>query len=545
MIQNKTDFSMYMNRKFIYFGLIGLLCGCAPNRHDIKTIDWSDVDTGPVINSPLDLYGRPSDGYGTDISDNTSHSIAVLLPLSGQNAPVGETIRTSVMAAVLSNAPSNLSVSFFDTNTDDIQATFNQALDTSPSVIIGPVFADNARKVRDIKPNDLPVLSFTSDASALGNGVITMALMPTNGVEATLREMSADNIKNFIIIAPDTQSGHLMAGAAKSASETYNLNLGGVYFYQESNTDSIKETAKSASLNDARTAAHTRARVVLSDILTNEQLNILEKSNLNNQLEKLSKTEIVGSIPYDGILFLGNGNDTQALVSFLRYYNVSANEARLYGTTMWDGSNLASDLTMSGAKFATLPPTKTDFSTLYEQISGTSSNRLASFGYDATNIAIGMIYSSATPTSYLFNPNGYIGTDGLFKLKPTGDNERALRILQLNASGTPVEIKPAAQTFIQPLYTISPQDIEPIKASELKTDGIDPDDYIQIPERFKSKYNSRPIDLNTKISPTIQRSQIIAFLPEDDSAPIKTSDFKPIKSDTIKRSFIDEYEIEE
>ena len=536
---------MHMNRIFIYFGLIGLLCACVSNRHDAKTIDWSDIDTGPTTNSPLDLYGRPSDGYGTDISDDTSHNIAVLLPLSGQNAPVGETIRASVMAAVLSNAPSNLSVSFFDTNSDDIKATFNQALETSPSVIIGPVFADNARTIRDIKPNDLPVLSFTSDASALGNGVITMALMPTNGVEATLREMSADKIKNFIIFAPDTQSGHLMAGAAKSASDTYNINLGGVYFYQESNTDSIKETAKSASLNDARTAAHTHARIVLSDILTNEQLNILEKSNLNNQLEKLSKTETIGAIPYDGILFLGNGGDTQTLVSFLRYYNVSANDARMYGTTMWDGSNLASDITMSGAKFATLPQTKTDFNTLYEQISGTTGNRLASFGYDATNIAIGMIYSSTTPTAYLFNPSGYIGTDGLFKIRPTGDNERALRILQLNASGTPIEIKPAAQTFFQPLYTTSPQDIEPIEAYDLETTGIDPDDYIQIPERFKSKYNSHPIGTNTKKSPTIQRSQIIAFLPDDDSTPIKSKDFKSIKSDTVKRSFIDEYEINE
>ena len=137
-----------------------------------------------------------------------------------------------------------------------------------------------------------------------------MALMPTNGVEAIVHEMYTDNTQNFIIIAPDTQSGHLMAGAAKSASQAYNINLNGVFFYQESNPESIKDTAKNASLNDARTAAHTRARVVLSDILTNEQLNFLEKSNLNNQLEKLSKTETIGGIPYDAILFLGNGSDT-------------------------------------------------------------------------------------------------------------------------------------------------------------------------------------------------------------------------------------------
>lgn len=535
---------MHMNRIFIYLGLIGLLSGCVSNRYDNETIDWSDIDLSAPTTSPQNLYGRPSDGYGTDTTDNTSHNIAVLLPLSGQNAPIGETIRASIMTAVLSNAPSNLSVSFFDT-TPNTQDAFYQALETSPSVVIGPVFSDDARTIRDIKPNDLPVLSFTSDADALGDGVITMALMPTNGVEAIVHEMYADNTQNFIIIAPDTQSGHLMAGAAKSASQAYKINLNGVFFYQESNPESIKDTAKNASLNDARTAAHTRARVVLSDILTNEQLNFLEKSNLNNQLEKLSKTETIGGIPYDAILFLGNGSDTQSLVSFLRYYNVSASDARLYGTTMWDSSNLASDITMHGAKYSTLPPTAPEFSKLYEQISGTTATRLASFGYDATNMAISMIYSPNQPTQYLFNPSGYIGADGLFRLKPTGDNERALRILQLNASGTPTEIKPVAKTFVKPLYITSPHDVKPIKSSEIKTTGIDPDDYIYIPDRFKSKYDSETIGANTKISPTIQRSQIIAFLPEDDSEAIKTENFTPIKSDTIKRSYIDEYEIVE
>ena len=138
---------MHMNRIFIYLGLIGLLSGCVSNRYDNETIDWSDIDLSAPTTSPQNLYGRPSDGYGTDTTDNTSHNIAVLLPLSGQNAPIGETIRASIMMAVLSNAPSNLSVSFFDT-TPNTQDAFYQALETSPSVVIGPVFSDDARTIR-------------------------------------------------------------------------------------------------------------------------------------------------------------------------------------------------------------------------------------------------------------------------------------------------------------------------------------------------------------------------------------------------------------
>ena len=80
---------------------------------------------------------------------------------------------------------------------------------------------------------------------------------------------------------------------------------------------------------------------------------------------------------------------------------------------------------------------------------------------------------------------------------------------------------------------------------ELETPGIDPDNHIQIPERLRSKYNSKTIGANITESKNFQRSQIIAFLPEDDSAPIKSENFKPIKLESVNRSYIDEYEIEE
>ena len=532
---------MRMNRFFIYFLLTGLLSGCATNNKGTSTIDWSDINATANSVMPSNLYGRPSDGYGTDV-DEKNHHIAVLLPLSGANALVGQTIRSSVMASVLSNAPNSLSVSFFDTG-DDATGAIKSALEISPDVIIGPVFADNARALRDIKPNDLSVLSFTSDASALGNGVITMALMPANGVEAIIKEMSSDKIKNFIIIAPDTNSGHLMAGVAKAASAYYSPELNGVFFYQESNPDSIKDIAQTASMNNMRVAANTRAREVLSDILTNEQLNILEKSSLNNQLEKISKMETVGGVPYDGILFLGNANDSKTLASFLRYYNVTASDARFYGTTVWDGADIASDLTMSGAKFATLPQIKPEFNLLYEQVSSVPVSRLASFGYDATNMAIGMMYSGGDMLSYLFNPSGYNGTDGLFRLLTTGENERAVRIMQLNASGTPVQVRATATNFITPIYNIQQHNVSPIKSSEIKTIGIDVDDYIKIPERFHDKYNSDPIGANTRNAPVIEQSKIVAILPDEEGEIFKSQNYTPIKNERVSRSYIDEYEV--
>ena len=374
---------------------------------------------------------------------------------------------------------------------------------------------------------------------------MTMNLMPTNGVETIVREMKSDDVKQFIILAPNTKSGSLMAGTAKNAANIYELPLVGIFYYEPGNPDSIKNAANAASMYNARTAAHTRARQVISDVLTNEQLTIVETSNLNTQLEKLQKVDTIGRIPYDAVLFLGGGDDTKSLASYLRYFDVPAPDARFYGTTMWDGSDIASDLTMIGAKFATMPDINPEFSTQYEILSGTTPNRLATIGYDAANMAIGMMYSHKSTPAYLLDPSGYMGTDGLFRIQPTGASERALRIVELDGTGTPREIKHAPTNFMSPLYNIEQRHITPAPAMELQTPGIDPDDYIRLPERLASSYRSKTIGTNTTVSPTVQKSQIVAILPEDDGDIIQPQNFTPVKLESVSRSYIDEYEVYE
>ena len=372
-----------------------------------------------------------------------------------------------------------------------------------------------------------------------------MALMPTNSVEEIVKEMSYDNIKDFIILAPNTQSGRLMAGAALKASEIYRVPNIGVFYYKEGDTDSIKTISQKSSMYDARTAAHTRAREILSDILTKERLTAIEKSSMTIQLDRLSKTETLGKIPYDAILFLGNGDDTQTLVSFLRYYGINAGYTKFYGTAVWEGSDIAQDITMRGAKYATLPEISADFSNLYEQMSGTPANRLASFGYDVTNMAIGMIYSPKSNAAYLLDPSGYIGIDGLFRLKPTGENERALRIVQLSGDGTISTVREADKTFITPIYSIEQHNINPANDMALETAGINPNDYINIPERLRSKYKSKTYGANITQTPVLPVQENIVILPEDDSDAIVSEDFKPVSLESVNRTYIDSVEIEE
>lgn len=536
---------MHMNRIFGFLALLAVV-GCTHDQTP-KT-DWfgeyGTLDTGTPIQMQ---YGSPDMQPGTP-SDNLLgapvHRMAVMLPLTGDAAQTGNAIRTSIESAVLQNAPQNLSVAFYDT-AENLSATITDVLSTEPEVIIGPVFADDARAVRSAKPDALPVLSFTSDATALGDGVMTMALMPTNSVEAIVKEMSTDGIGGFIILAPDTASGRLMAGTALGAARVYNIQVSGIFYYTEKDSDSIKNATLAASMNTARTAANTRAREVLSDILTNERLTALEKSSLNIQLERLSKMETLGALPYDAVLFLGNGDDTESLASFLRYYGVGTRDAAFYGTALWEGSDIINDFTMVGAKYAVLPDVTPEFANLYERMSGTQPGRLAGFGYDAANMAMGMVYSPKSDAAYLLDPSGYAGVEGLYRLTPTGENERALQIVQLTGNGAPQVIRAAAQNFLAPIYNLEQRKISPADAMELETPGVNPDDYISIPQRLRDKYKSKTYGAHMTVAPTVVPANTITILPEDDSDAFISAEFQPVALENVNRTYIDSVEIEE
>ena len=279
-----------MNRFFLKLVAILTLAGCGGTA--TQKYDWNAEYTNVPTGTPTQMqYGSY---YSTYDSENTQHNIAVLLPTTGNAAATGREIRNAMELAILQHSLNQLNVKFYDTNPDATSA-INAAIADNPEIIVGPLFSSDANILRTSKPDYLPAISFTSDANAVGDGVMTIALMPTNSVELIVREMFYDGIKNFIIMAPDSESGKIMAATSKRAGEIYGPSTVGIFYYNERNNDNLKETAEMASMYNARTAAHKRARTVLSDILTNETLTGIEKSKLYYQLDKLSKTDTLGT----------------------------------------------------------------------------------------------------------------------------------------------------------------------------------------------------------------------------------------------------------
>ena len=537
---------MYMNKILVFTGISAILAGCGGNYGTMTSYSTTATTTPADIQ---ETYLHSTALYGSDEAGRSA-DIAVLLPLSGPSKTTGNRIKTSIETAFLRKPKSTVKVSFYDVSGKDEEheAAISEALSKKPDIIIGPLFAKDAKIVREMKPSRTPVISFTSDVTALGSGVVTTNLIPTQSVETIVRQMQKDDIKSMIILAPNDDYGQLMTATAYLASDIYDIPIKGIFYYTPRNSDSIKDATMRASMYNTRNAANTRAREVLSDILTKEQLSSSDRKSMKNQLEKISRTETLGDLPYDSILFLGNGEDSKTLASFLRYYGVGNKDAAFYGTTVWQDSDIASDFTMSGAKYATLPEVSNNFISLYNMVGGSEPDHLTAFGYDAANLALGMLYAQQSEFEYMYDANGYVGASGIFRILDSGESERGLRIMELDGSGETLVTQSAPTNFLVPLYNIHGKNTRKISERELSTRGINPGDYITIPDnlRRKSEYRTKTIGANY-VSDSDQESQldepIQVFAPADE--PVSNPEFESVKSETVSRKYIDSVEIEE
>lgn len=92
-----------------------------------------------------------------------------------------------------------------------------------------------------------------------------------------------------------------------------------------------------------------------------------------------------------------------------------------------------------GGRFSALPSSGFEtFSAKYKETYGRTPVRLASLAYDAVALASVLPQTLGLTEESLTNARGFIGTDGLFRLRKDGSSERLLGVLQIAGKITSV-----------------------------------------------------------------------------------------------------------
>ena len=152
--------------------------------------------------------------------------VALLAPLSGQHAKLGQSMLNASQLALFDMGHSNYQIIPKDTRAtaSGAKAAAQEAISDGAELIIGPVFAESVRAVKPIaSASQINMLAFSTDWSLAGGNTFIMGFLPFDQVERLTNYVAAKNIKRIGVIAPNDNYGRVVTKAYNDVAPQYGI----------------------------------------------------------------------------------------------------------------------------------------------------------------------------------------------------------------------------------------------------------------------------------------------------------------------------------
>jgi branched-chain amino acid transport system substrate-binding protein len=354
--------------------------------------------------------------------------VGLLLPLSGPNASLGQGMLDAAQMALFDVKGGRVALLPRDTHgtAEGAAAAARDALDHGARLLIGPL---TAPEVEAVKPQaaerGVAVLAFSTAASVAGDGAYVLGLLPSEEVRRVVGFAHQKGTQRFAVLAPETAYGRLVAEALKAEAATEQVSIAQTVFFDPNAIDlapSVRQLANYASHKVA-----------------------------NAPDPASEEAQAAGDVGFDAVLLPEGGQQLKLLAPLLPQYGIDPAHVRYLGTGIWDGDpTLAGEPALEGAWYAAPDPTgRVDFEKRFAAVYGHAPPRLATLAYDATALAAALSRGpegADFSADALTNPNGFVGLDGIFRLRADGRVERGLAVIEIHRTGN-VVVSPEPQSF--------------------------------------------------------------------------------------------------
>lgn len=336
--------------------------------------------------------------------DTDRHRIALLVPISGPNGAVGQSIANAANMALLDTNAGNLRVTTYDTASNPGDAA-KRAVADGNRLILGPLLSDNIPAVANFaRPAKVPMISFSNDEEAASKDVFVMGNLPGQSVARTVRYASSRGITSYAALIPRGEYGDRASSALLAAVR----DTGGAVVAMEPYD---------------RTAA-----------------------SISSAAQRIQAKD-----GYGALLIADGGNMSARAATQFRTGGGKA-QVRILGTELWSGERAVSTTpALAGAWFATVSDQRFgQFSKSYRTRFGSQPARIATLGYDAVLLTLRVArdwkVGKPFPTSQMLESGGFLGLDGPFRFTRGGTIERALEVREIEKGGVKV-VSPAPTHF--------------------------------------------------------------------------------------------------
>lgn len=377
-------------------------------------------------------------GYG-----KTGGNILVLLPLTGNLAPVGQVLQNAVKLAAPAGTGPMLDIRDTASTPAGAAAAAQAGIAAGDGIIIGPLTSGDTQSVIPLaKAAGLNMLPFTNDASVAQPGVWPLGITPVQSVQRVLEVAAAAGRTELAALLPDNEFGHHLGSAITDETTVLSEPSPQISYY-EPGFSGVNQAVKEISDFSAR-----GQQVV-------NQINQAKDEGTAAGREK-ARTLQHQQIPPPSFnaLFIGetDENTLAEFANFLPYYDVTPPQVQILGPAPW--ANIAGDMAHQsvflGAMYAAPDPAAAQaFDAKYQAAYNAAPPAIADVAFDAAALARVAASAGGYTSNVLTTPAGFTGTDGLVVLKPDGGVTRGLAVFSI-AAGAPVISAPAPKTLTPP-----------------------------------------------------------------------------------------------
>jgi ABC-type branched-subunit amino acid transport system substrate-binding protein len=349
---------------------------------------------------------------GSPLTASGKTRIALLLPLSGRAAPIGQSLQQAAEMALFDNGAKELALAAYDSGetAETAQEAYRKAKAEGAALVLGPLFGTSASALAPlVAQGGANVVSFSNDEQAAQRGVWIMGIAAPPQVRRVVDHAVDSGIRRFAVFAPQTSYGQQMAQTLESQAVLRGATVVGTEFFDPNSADLA-----------------TPARRLTDAVKSTDKLAVL----VPVAPPRLS-----------------------AVLAALAAAGIDDKSVQFIGTGVWDVPNIGSEAMLRGAWYAAPDPAKrADFERRFLSTYGRPPHRLATLAYDGVSLASHLARlkpGGDFSAEALTNPNGWSGVDGIFRLLPNGRSERALAVISVQ-SGPGLVISPAPTTFSSP-----------------------------------------------------------------------------------------------
>jgi len=311
----------------------------------------------------------------TSIKANEKIKIGLLIPLTGENSEIGESIINSVGLAINKINNSSIEIIPKDTGSNPDMA-LDAAIELSNlgvKIIIGPVFNESLAYLN--KVNEITFLALTNKNNNFSKNIINAGINATSQFRAIDRFIKLEKIKKTIFLTPDMDFKNEIEVAISRSKIKVKKN----YVY---NTDPTKLTEQIEKI--------TRYQIRKQNL--QDEITRLEKSDESNKellIERLKKRDTLGNVNFDSVVISDFDESLKSVTTSLLYTDVSPKEKYFITLNQWFDESLLKETSSQPLYFPSVNKNNyEEFSSEYYEKYNLYPNQLSFLSYDL----VGLVY---------------------------------------------------------------------------------------------------------------------------------------------------------